>query len=1030
MPLSQRIVRKRGSDEAVKKGRKEVKDDDDDDHNEDDDVSSAAATKDRYTIRSGSVAESASQAMSTSVASSGVSDDDDDDDDVSSASSGTSSATDFSEILEDDFDMALISTAINAAHPPAGWMDSACGWLDKPMCLLGFGKETSLLRQSKGRARTALSQMRINDRLSAAGMKKLSTIERRNLRLNRKGLAEAEAAAAAASGGAVDTYSGKGTESGAEKPDDATEVTFFTAKHIQPGKNAGATGTSNSESLKSFDLSRTVAEDYNSEQQREDEEGTRSSPINLHSMTSDEAPEDEAQLDGNQISQKRNQISGETLDRVLTDSPGGSTAFGAKSEAATATGVTTVRVPSLDIPESESIKSGSGSSTQPQPVDLSHVVVQTVKNASTRSARSIVKKDDMAPTRRSKSLPRTKVPSEITDLTDLTDSTLDRMRVLPAAPSMENLEDKKTNDTAKETSPKKIEIINVLGDDNQEPWTPISAKHPDTSKRGRRTKRSDLPDERSHHSRDPSPSFTSRRTAANQGRDPSPSGHGRTKLGSKSTTDLWREEEAKLANRSTHRPYVGKLGAATILSNPHNADDLWDEEEKKLHIIPPTTNIFDDPEAREAFLGHRRGRLQDIGMGETHRSRSQSRRRRLVEALQGDEVSEDNSKRVSSRSSRPPNLDDRRPPTPDKAFAKVTQIRSRSRSKSRDGRHQYREDTTPVRNRQASSMVEDGNIGSDDASAAPSRVNRSKDLVAVRSIEDSQRLRATRAKEREGQFGETRDPIDSHEYMDEDSDARPSRSYHRREEERVHRQSKSRDRSRMVVDLADMEPSEVISTRRKTNDIRDVRDDREFRHSLRSRRGPANSHPVEEWPDYETVISATKELKKLERKIEKQLRTVRRETRGHEWDNQSHVSSKEIRKLEKQLAQKLKRENEKRGAKLKRIKRRTPKKSESSFMAMADDSDKKQQHQQKQQHQEHQHQQQQHHQDRHQEEEVTKEPTTPAKTPVNNKSFSEKVDDFRERSKFDQLRVLRSSRYLRSSSRGQRPTAGPGDGDV
>ncbi|KAL3912369.1 MAG: hypothetical protein SGILL_006911, partial [Bacillariaceae sp.] len=95
----------------------------------------------------------------------------------------------------------------------------------------------------------------------------------------------------------------------------------------------------------------------------------------------------------------------------------------------------------------------------------------------------------------------------------------------------------------------------------------------------------------------------------------------------------------------------------------------------------------------------------------------------------------------------------------------------------------------------------------------------------------------------------------------------------------------------------------------------------------RSRRNPKSGKSGEEWPDYDTVVSATKELRKLEKKIEKQLRQVKRDSKSTEEFDAQTVSSKEIRKLEKQLAQKLKRDNEKRATKLKRIKRKVPKSS-------------------------------------------------------------------------------------------------------
>lgn len=103
--------------------------------------------------------------------------------------------------------------------------------------------------------------------------------------------------------------------------------------------------------------------------------------------------------------------------------------------------------------------------------------------------------------------------------------------------------------------------------------------------------------------------------------------------------------------------------------------------------------------------------------------------------------------------------------------------------------------------------------------------------------------------------------------------------------------------------------------------------------------------------DYDNEISAAKELRKLEKRIEQQLRQAKRETNERDvWDSETvqskeikriekkvakklhvatsdnpdseNVSSREIRRLEKQLARKLGGESEKRASKLRRIKRK------------------------------------------------------------------------------------------------------------
>jgi hypothetical protein len=269
-------------------------------------------------------------------------------------------------------------------------------------------------------------------------------------------------------------------------------------------------------------------------------------------------------------------------------------------------------------------------------------------------------------------------------------------------------------------------------------------------------------------------------------------------------------------------------------------------------------------------------------------------------------------------------------------------------------------------------------------------VDTSKDLVIIRSIEEAQKLRSSRNIDNIGRINmhDIRGSPSLRGQNDEGDDrSRPS-------SRSIARNIKSREPE--IVDLANLDEFEHHHASPR---IRDARDDLESRQSSRSsKRGSSKQIPsAGNWPDYETIVSATKELRKLEKKIEKQLRQAKRENK-EEWDA-STVSSKEIRKLEKQLAQKLKRENEKRAAKLKRIKRKVPKAnaspvvekpgtpqipgpleqtktkniSESAFG-------------------------------------LENEPSIP---PLINKGSIHKVVDFRDRSKFDQLRVLRSSRYGR-----------------
>jgi hypothetical protein len=202
---------------------------------------------------------------------------------------------------------------------------------------------------------------------------------------------------------------------------------------------------------------------------------------------------------------------------------------------------------------------------------------------------------------------------------------------------------------------------------------------------------------------------------------------------------------------------------------------------------------------------------------------------------------------------------------------------------------------------------------------------------------------------------------------------------------------------------------------------RDIREDHDTRHSrsakLRSQKedpaGHSNSDEFEERSragsrrsskgssrtTKETVISAAKELRRLEKKIEKQLKHV---TDGHQsnadWDERS-VSSMDLRTLEKQLVLKLRREDEKRASKLKRIRR---KKDSHRFSSTEDRAPSQDKH-------------------RFSSTEDRTSVQDKVKSEVKPKSISEKVDDLREKTKYGQLKVLRSSKqmskYMSTSNR-------------
>eukprot|EP00934_Nitzschia_sp_Nitz4_P005711 Nitzschia sp. Nitz4//scaffold52_size167869//83407//86586//NITZ4_002278-RA/size167869-snap-gene-0.225-mRNA-1//-1//CDS//3329554041//5701//frame0 len=113
------------------------------------------------------------------------------------------------------------------------------------------------------------------------------------------------------------------------------------------------------------------------------------------------------------------------------------------------------------------------------------------------------------------------------------------------------------------------------------------------------------------------------------------------------------------------------------------------------------------------------------------------------------------------------------------------------------------------------------------------------------------------------------------------------------------------------------------------NEDHDARDDFESPYNA-TKRDPAGHAPTNLYSDSRSKrrersgheeSEHVRELRKLEKKISKQLKQVKQE-QGHQspgWDERSAVSSKNLRKLEKRLVQSLKKEDEKRVEKLKRI---------------------------------------------------------------------------------------------------------------
>jgi hypothetical protein len=587
----------------------------------------------------------------------------------------------------------------------------------------------------------------------------------------------------------------------------------------------------------------------------------------------------------------------------------------------------------------------------------------------------------------------------ITDLTHIDDDP--SLQALPSLPSRTHeYGSSPIGETGLEGNQnKKIEVIDVFEFDDQDSWTPGEEKRALSPSQSKHSVRKYAFEK----SRDPTPSKSTH--ASRMSRDPTPS---KALFASKKdgaiarrVIDIWEEEEEKLKEFSTRNFSQG--------AKP---------QEPKLKTSS-RKKIFDDPLAREDFAGHRRGRLGNSEKVKESRSRSKSKSRRQREVekpptpedasvtnrrvkrskslearLRLEELELENTLRKStSRDSRyketQPNASrEAAPPVP---VLEHRQWATESRHPSREsGRHEE--------------------IGDNE-----SRMPKKKDLVAVRGIDEGQMLRTPTpqrnqelreksdirgpsAKSRDNtapdaiQYGidptksrETRHPIDE---QSERSRGKPStrsvrgpKSLHEREDRGV-RSSGSRDYAEVISstqgivihtsksrDSHDRRGRSVGRDRPEIMDVtavpddygirklregggvhrsksRDSRDDHGTRHSSRhSQRRSGKEDPAGHFPnsgEYEdvdndksrrrekrssrnndsgSVISASKGLRRLEKKLGKQIMQVKQEhaRNGAEWDERSVYSSKDLRKLEKQLVQKLKHDDEKRAVKLKRL---------------------------------------------------------------------------------------------------------------
>lgn len=488
--------------------------------------------------------------------------------------------------------------------------------------------------------------------------------------------------------------------------------------------------------------------------------------------------------------------------------------------------------------------------------------------------------------------------------------------------------------------------------------------------------------------------------------------------------------------------------------------NLWEEEERKLEEkhnakIPLASSYTED--AREDLGAARNRRYAEVGTPERARPpRSISRRRALEPELLDEPSSRPIMNRLSRRAHSPIirrqlGSEEPRSMTPDPGTP--------PRSTSRQG---Y--DVSLELRRRAMALQPRG-LGDHYDLDASERSNRtSVNLVAVRSIDEAQRVRRPRkafndktvhpSKQRKEatlmQYGVNSaqshdDPIHVEHYStepkaaeDHTGDKRPTfiaremedlhsplRLHHlgtisgESNQERassraretsnnysslvVNRTSRPRERHYDFVDVSSMvgttERMQTAGQSRSRSRGHDMRDDQDT--DFNGAQESSGQHPRTRSRRRDLMPSETSpsdELRSLEKRIAKQLGHGKQEQEGNQaWDEHSVMSSKHLRNLEKKLVQTLKKEDEKRAAKLRRLRtrkqNRKPPASEVSTVDFA-------------------------------KEEIAQN-VVEQEVPPRVVSRERITSDAREgRSKYDQLRVLRQSRPMhkymhRSTSRGR-----------
>ena len=460
-----------------------------------------------------------------------------------------------------------------------------------------------------------------------------------------------------------------------------------------------------------------------------------------------------------------------------------------------------------------------------------------------------------------------------------------------------------------------LEVVDVLSMDDQDSWIPGSRNEIDNLN----TMNKDELDHQNQNSMLPGSKLSSSSTDDQVQRD-------RPVITNVSSVDeLWVEEEEKL-NRNN--PSSGaKSSRSNVRIVTQTAEDLWNEERMKLQTN--ANGIFDDSKVMEAFLRQDQVNFRDTRIDAREILRSQSRRQRIRKALKDRDGEDFLTYKTSQENLRLKTLG-QSPPTPESLSA-IQQSPNDGLEGSLAG------NTIPFQ----PSVRELSNV-----TPLPSR---KKDLVAVRSIEEGQRIRSSKRNAPK--------KYDTHPYhkpsmeMNSYARERTARSPYEEQSNRSRRHTKSnsliKSSSRQLSRTPDPNGTKhltMFEEPAKNYQTNDERDDQESLPSSNPAVGrPASITSENKLSDFEIAVSATKELRKLEKKIERQLRRADldsktdqskeirriekklskklRSIKPDDMEGQA-VSSREIRRLEKELAQRLSGENEKRASKLKRIKRK------------------------------------------------------------------------------------------------------------